>query len=440
MVLSWITHSLSTSIAQSILWIDSVAEVWKDLKDRFSQGDIFRISDLQEEIYGFTQGELSVTDYFTQLKILWNELENFRPIPSCTCVTRCSCDALVTVKVYRQNDYVIRFLKGLNEQYDHVKSQIMLMDPLPSINKVFSLVIQQERQLFPIILDSKILVSESATQGSNKSFSYERGFSDGRKRFSAQNNNKVCTYCGKLRHTEEICYRKHGFPPGFKFRNNSIANNVEADLDEKPVKTVTAGESKNSTAHVLTSEQYHPLMALIHQSPLNKDIHSTNQVKSSNSFNPGPGNSFVFSCSVLPNLWLLDIRATNHICFSISYFTTYKKIKPISVKLPDGNHLVSHFAGTVHFSSSLVLYNVLYIPQFKFNLISVSKLTSSLPCELIFRNDQCSIQNLNTSRKFGLAKVHGGLYALINPAQPSPNVMSFVNVFSATSVSIGFNL
>ncbi|XP_031250195.1 uncharacterized protein LOC116143505 [Pistacia vera] len=53
MVLSWLTHSLSPSITHSILWIDKAFDVWNDLRERFYQGDIFRISDLQEEIYAF---------------------------------------------------------------------------------------------------------------------------------------------------------------------------------------------------------------------------------------------------------------------------------------------------------------------------------------------------------------------------------------------------
>lgn len=69
-------------------------DVWNDLKDIFSQGDIKCISNLQEEIYSFKQGELFVTNYFTQLKILWDKLINFRPYPSCTCDTPCDCGAV----------------------------------------------------------------------------------------------------------------------------------------------------------------------------------------------------------------------------------------------------------------------------------------------------------------------------------------------------------
>ena len=50
MVVSWIIKSLSPTIAQSVIWIDSACDLWKDLYDRFSQGDAVRIADLQEEL------------------------------------------------------------------------------------------------------------------------------------------------------------------------------------------------------------------------------------------------------------------------------------------------------------------------------------------------------------------------------------------------------
>ena len=51
------------------------------------------------------------------------------------------------IRSYQEQDYVIRFLKGLNGDFSTVKSQILLMDPFPTINRVFSFVIQHERQL-----------------------------------------------------------------------------------------------------------------------------------------------------------------------------------------------------------------------------------------------------------------------------------------------------
>jgi hypothetical protein len=42
--------------------------------------------------------------------------------------------------------HTVRFVTGLNDNFSTVKSQILLMDPLPPLNKVFSMVLQHERQ------------------------------------------------------------------------------------------------------------------------------------------------------------------------------------------------------------------------------------------------------------------------------------------------------
>lgn len=36
MVMSWLLRSISENIAQSVMWLDNVADIWKDLESRFS--------------------------------------------------------------------------------------------------------------------------------------------------------------------------------------------------------------------------------------------------------------------------------------------------------------------------------------------------------------------------------------------------------------------
>ena len=131
LIISWLLNSVSQSIAQSVIYFDSATDIWNDLWERFSQGDLLCIAELQEEIYAVKQGPQNVTDYFTNLKTLWEELDNYRSLSSCNCSAR----------TYHQQDFIIWFLKGLNERFSMVRSQILLTDPLPSITKVFSMVI-----------------------------------------------------------------------------------------------------------------------------------------------------------------------------------------------------------------------------------------------------------------------------------------------------------
>ncbi|XP_016200175.1 uncharacterized protein LOC107641182 [Arachis ipaensis] len=50
-IVSWINHSLSPEIAQSVMWINSAEELWKELRYRYSNGDVYRIAELEEELF-----------------------------------------------------------------------------------------------------------------------------------------------------------------------------------------------------------------------------------------------------------------------------------------------------------------------------------------------------------------------------------------------------
>jgi len=65
--------------------MDKALDVWNDLKACFSQCDMSHISDLQMGASSINHGDLSVTNYFTKLRVIWDELDNFRLDHVCTC-------------------------------------------------------------------------------------------------------------------------------------------------------------------------------------------------------------------------------------------------------------------------------------------------------------------------------------------------------------------
>lgn len=99
---------------------------------------------MRAEINNLKQGNKPVLDYFTELRGLWEELNSHRPIPSCTCAQQCRCDAMRSAREFRLEDQIIQYLTGLNEKFSVIKTQDLLLDPLPSINKVYSMVVQEE--------------------------------------------------------------------------------------------------------------------------------------------------------------------------------------------------------------------------------------------------------------------------------------------------------
>jgi hypothetical protein len=140
MVTSWILNSVSKNIVASVIYIDNVADVWINLKERFPQKNRPRIYQIQKSISALSQDDLSIGVYFTKIKALWDELNNYRPIPYC------SCGSMKTIHEYFHHEYVFQFLMGLNDTFSHIRGQILLIDPLPQIIKVFALVLREERQ------------------------------------------------------------------------------------------------------------------------------------------------------------------------------------------------------------------------------------------------------------------------------------------------------
>ena len=78
-----------------------------------------------------------------------------------------------------------------------------------------------------------------------------------------------------------------------------------------------------------------------------------------------------------PN-WILDTGATNHMCSDSTLFTTLHPLhKHISVCFLDGKITQVTQSGKLNLFGKLILDDVLYVPHFQYNLISISQLMSS---------------------------------------------------------------
>ena len=90
---------------------------------------------------------------------------------------------------------------------------------------------------------------------------------------------------------------------------------------------------------------------------------------------------FVFSAHVIDrhafksNDWILDTGAIDHMVHSVSQLTAITSIVQSCVFLPNGDQALVTHIGIVQISPTLTLTNVLCVPTFSFNLISISKLT-----------------------------------------------------------------
>ncbi|XP_031275302.1 uncharacterized protein LOC116133755 [Pistacia vera] len=124
---SWILNSVSPEICPSIMYAETIAQIWTDLKDRFSQSNALKIYQLKQSISSLKQEGMSVSLYFTQLKSLWEELS------SIVCITPCICGNAKSSIDQQNQDRAMEFLQGFHDRFSAIRSQILLMEPFPSI-------------------------------------------------------------------------------------------------------------------------------------------------------------------------------------------------------------------------------------------------------------------------------------------------------------------
>ncbi|XP_062089698.1 uncharacterized protein LOC133796239 [Humulus lupulus] len=170
--------------------------MWNELNSRFDQGNGPKIFDLRTSLISLHQGDDSVSSYFTKLKAIWDEITDLRPRLPCTCAA--SADSLD----FLNQEHVLQFLTGLNEYFHAVRAQILLIDPFPSLSKVFSMIIQEENQrrlrpshntTFIAVVPPSVPPSTSCTKKMRPTYSH----------------------CLKPGHLKEKFFFLHGFPPGY---------------------------------------------------------------------------------------------------------------------------------------------------------------------------------------------------------------------------------
>lgn len=146
------------------------------------------------------QGSLSVSAYNTKFKSLWESLAQHKIAHSYT------CGGIAPWPNYTHMEYVMHFLMGPNDSFSSFRGQILTMDPIPPITKVFSLCVQDKKQ------------REVGSSVSNNEIAHAFAFKNNSHNASRgpKNDRHLCAHCGMLGLTKEKCYMLHGYPPIYK--------------------------------------------------------------------------------------------------------------------------------------------------------------------------------------------------------------------------------
>lgn len=116
-----------------------------------------------------------------------------------------------------------------------------------------------------------------------------------------------------------------------------------------------------------------------------------------------------------PGSWIIDTGATTHMCTSLKQFQNISTVsQPIYVNLPDGTIKHVTQCGEIKLTPKITLKGVLYTSYFRFNLMSVNKMSEFAQIQFSFFPNYYVLQDLKTKEVLAKGKVIGGLYVLDN--------------------------
>ena len=210
-------------------------------------------------------------------------------------------------------------------------------------------------------------------------------------RGSNKNDKRFCTNCQQDGHTNDQCFEKIGYPDWYKRRRNTkkkvrVAANVSSEFDKgMHHDTPFDMELENGIDQKVELDQM--MVAAVCQEVMMMFKGKNVAQEVSTSYHASIkfcGYSYALSCNysiTMKFIWTIDIGASDHMSPHISLFCSIRVlVKPIKVDLPDEVTMV----GNVKLTTNLTLYNVFYVPDFKFNLLSVGKLLNNQNMAALF--------------------------------------------------------
>nr|GEV72648.1 reverse transcriptase, RNA-dependent DNA polymerase, Gag-polypeptide of LTR copia-type [Tanacetum cinerariifolium] len=241
-----------------------------ELQKHYSQLDGHKVYQLTNDLVQLKQNNLAIEIYYHKLKGLWDEYDSLETPYMCVCACVYENGRINGERDQRKR--LIQFLMGLDECYANVRGQILLMNPMPTVAKAYSMIRQEEKQRegsafknTPTVLSAQYNYTRNSYSNNTRfdNSRFKRNYSQGES--SSRNGNQgessrrsnfkkgvICGNYGKNGHIKEECYTIVGYPvrhplhgryrpSNQTLRNNSQDNNMTVNM------TMSQGNSNEST-------------------------------------------------------------------------------------------------------------------------------------------------------------------------------------------------
>ena len=169
----------------------------------------------------------------------------------------------------------------------------------------------------------------------------------------ATNHHTNETHCDQTGHTKSRCYELVGYPEWWDHSLDSRKKNSKKASTAAIVETKTEDDSGEKSSALAAAA--------------------------------GNGGKVLnISTPVSNSAWIIDSGATDHMTFDSRQVSPIKSSSQNSVSTTNGTSISIIGEGSLSLTNTLNLDSVLVVPSLNYNLFSVSQITTTLFCVVIF--------------------------------------------------------
>nr|XP_016505496.1 PREDICTED: uncharacterized protein LOC107823374 [Nicotiana tabacum] len=307
------------------------------------------------------------------------------------------------------------FFMGLNDGYSQARSQILMKNKEPSMNQAYAMILQDESQkmvagshTIPIesMEPTTLFTSRNNTQKQRRNCNIECDFYHmrGHTREGCYKLTKW-DYCNMKGHIKDNCSKIIGYPTDFKSKKKG--DSISGHLAKTKVQLVQ--QPSMLQPPMFTPDQYNQILQM-----LNRSSFSDSSAHMAGTFFPSAHMAGT-SCSVptKESSWIVDIGSINHMISNNQLLLNGIEIgSSRQVQMPTGESARITHVEDCELTGGELLKDVLCVPDFKFNLLSVSKVTKDLNYCSTFYPDFFVLQELFNGRLKAISREQDGLYVL----------------------------
>ncbi|XP_010497092.1 PREDICTED: uncharacterized protein LOC104774122 [Camelina sativa] len=355
MLCGWLYASLDPQVQKVIPFVDNAKVLWDNLRVRYSIGNASRVHQIKSSIARCAQDGQHVADYFGQLKVMWDDLDDFEPFIDCCCNSP-SCPQRLKQQARRDLERIHQFLMGLDASRFEEHIDVVGFAVKAGVNAIAS--------------------ATRLTQG-------------------------PCTHCGRTNHSVDTCFELHGLPDWWIEKHGDTRGGSRSDSTRGRGRGHSSPASYRANNAQAFSEAELPDLPGVSKATWSAIVNLLKPDQTSG-FDKLSGKH---SCVE----FLLDSGASHHMIGDDDLLVDAHDIPRSIVVLPNGNNTFATKEGTMILGDHVKLNCVLYVPDLSCTLISLARICRELSCYALFTDTLGVIQDHTLKMLIGAGEERDGV-------------------------------